>query len=125
MTYKFSYETILYVYKEDNGEWECTELHDYRDITSSVLGVDISSDFDSYLYGYSIEEIFKTNKIELQEGYFHYWGILETNWFTSYSYDCGDESDAETYAIEEIIFKLSESQVITFGLDKDENKDAD
>lgn len=122
MTYKFSYETILYVYKEDNGKWECTELHDYRSDTSSNLNVDASSDFDSYLYGFSISDIFEENKIKLEEGYFHYWGILETNWFTSYGID-GDESDAETYALEEIIFKLSPIQISYYGLDKDDDID--
>lgn len=123
MTYKFSYETIFYVYKEetkDGNEWECTEIHDHRQYTSSNMNADIPSDFDCYLYGYSIEEIFKENKIELEEGYYHYWGILETNWFTSYGVD-GDEQDAETYAEQEIIYKLSPIQESYLGLDKDDN----
>lgn len=120
MTYKFSYETIFWVYKE-NDKWECSELSEHSTHNCSAFNVDVPSDFDSYLYEFTIEDIFNENHIELEEGFFHYWGVLETNWFTGYG-ECEPESDAETYATEEVIIKLSPEQVKYYKLDKDEDE---
>lgn len=115
MSYKISYGTVFYVYEED-GEWVSEEINRFEESSSSCFGAEAGSDFESYLWSIPFVEILERENIKIETGYYHYWGILTVDWWTSSTMD-GTEQECEVTPDNEIIYKLTEKQCKEFGLD--------